>query len=160
MQIFKIYCVKACGWKFLDIGCSRIDTYRNLSESDDFETKLRSGKTKKTIKQQDRHILKLFYTQNLSVRSLFKDASVLMSKSMVYRWLQAITFLGYRKMRRTGILTKRYVHWPWNPVNSTNKLLSVLFSDEKKINLDCPKGSPYYWHDIRKEPRFFSAGNK
>ena len=40
----------------------------------------------------------------------------------------------------------------------------VLFSDEKKFNLDGPYGYQYYWYDLRKEKetwmsRNFGGGN-
>nr|CCA27188.1 hypothetical protein K07C6.14 Caenorhabditis elegans [Albugo laibachii Nc14] len=32
----------------------------------------------------------------------------------------------------------------------------VLFTNEKKLNLDRPDGWQYYWHDIRKNPETYS----
>ncbi|GBO37500.1 Transposable element Tc3 transposase [Araneus ventricosus] len=38
-----------------------------------------------------------------------------------------------------------------------DKWMTVLFSDEKKWNLDGREGNIKYWHDLRKEPRCFSS---
>jgi hypothetical protein len=44
---------------------------------------------------------------------------------------------------------KEHVTWK-------NQWKQVVFSDEKKFNLDRPDGAVYYWYDFRNEEQIFS----
>jgi len=47
---------------------------------------------------------------------------------------------------------KKYMAW-------TDEWEKVVFSDEKKFNLDGPDGCQFYWHDLRKEPEKMLSRN-
>jgi transposase len=91
-EVLQIYRLKALGMKVVDIarkiGRSKSGIYRILSKGDNFETKPRSGRPRKTTKRQDREIFRLVSTQNLSVRSISREVTVPVSKSTVHRRLQ------------------------------------------------------------------------
>ena len=50
----------------------------------------------------------------------------------------------------------KHLEWCREKVGWGSKWKQIVFSEEKKLNLDGPDGARYYWHDIRKEERFFS----
>ncbi|ULT93786.1 hypothetical protein L3Y34_003345 [Caenorhabditis briggsae] len=41
----------------------------------------------------------------------------------------------------------------------TSKWENIMFSDEKKWNLDGPDGNRNYWRDLQKDPQLFSRRN-
>ena len=45
---------------------------------------------------------------------------------------------------------KKILNWAKEMVSSEMKWNSVIFSDEKKLNLDGPDDYKYYCHDVKK----------
>ncbi len=68
--------------------------------------------------------------------------------------------LKYEKRKSCPKLTNAHINnrlnWAKEKVTWGSKWRTVLFSDEKKFNLDGPDGNQYYWHDLRKDSQYFS----
>ena len=57
--------------------------------------------------------------------------------------MRAVTWMNERDFRDR-------VDWVKNHINWDSEWRNVIFSDEKKFNLDVPDRLMYYWHDLRK----------
>ncbi|CAF1456458.1 unnamed protein product [Adineta ricciae] len=63
-----------------------------------------------------------------------------------------------KEKKRSPLLTKKLrLQWARHPMARDEKGWKVVWSEEKKFNLDDPDGFSYCWHDLRKEEEILST---
>ena len=113
-------------------------------------TETRGGKT--NFKQRGKCALKTLATKNLlSAREIKESLDMQASISTIQRHLKKDSLLKYGRMSSKPNLTpshkKSRIKWATNYVDLGLQWENVIFSDEKKFNLDGPDGCRKFWYD-------------
>lgn len=120
--------------------------------------KKRVGRTKCAISDRERRrILKEASNSTLSARQIKAKLNVNASLRTVQRTIKKCPHLKRMKLRRKPALKQHHkrarMEFAEKHIRWTNEWNNVVFTDEKKFNLDGPDGYDYYFHDLRKEER-------
>lgn len=108
-----------------------------------------------TTPQDRRAILRAASNSTLSVRRIKGKIGLKASKSTILRIIRKADYLKHLKIKKKTPLNEsrrnQRLSFAKQQIRWDREWHQVVFSDEKKFNLDGPDGYNFYFHDMRKE---------
>jgi transposase len=134
-----------------------------LSNPVEYNKKKRSGRKSKLSARDRRGIIKKASNSSISCKKIIDDLCLKVSRWTINRALQDSEIFTSQKKKSSPALTEAHKQYrlEWSREHMTWNLewQKMVWSDEKKFNLDGPDGFNYYWHDLRKEKCFSTKRN-
>lgn len=128
--------------------------------SENYGKKKRSGRPRRFSSTVKRAVLRELSVTGASSSSLVRRFNLNCDPSLVRKWAAESKHLKYEKCLSKPVLKTRHkmnrLTFAENYVTKGDFWQHVIFSDEKKFNLDGPDGCKYYWHDLRFDKKIMS----
>ncbi|KAG3210119.1 hypothetical protein PC129_g18877 [Phytophthora cactorum] len=139
---------------------SKTGIYQFLKNPEAYNTKKRSGRPSKLTEKDSRRLLRAAHTGKYSSTQLVVSLELPIKARRVRGILHNTPTLKNKKRKKAPALKPHHkierVKWAFPRACWTDTWKAVVFSDEKKFNLDGPDGFQYYWHDLRAEEQVYS----
>ncbi|KAG6948420.1 hypothetical protein JG687_00015486 [Phytophthora cactorum] len=117
----------------------------------------KGGRRPSLSKRHTRLLLRKASTGDFSAAKLKEGLSCPCSTRTIHRLVTRVDWLDYSKMDNTLSLMKEHklarVEWAKRMVVRPDAWEQIIFSDEKKFNLDGPDGLRHYWRDVHRPAR-------
>ena len=110
--------------------------------------------------REKRLLLRDLTNKSMSIREAKHVNGLTASVTTIWRSINVSPDIKFQKMKIMPSMESHHMtarlDWARNHMSWTSEWHKVVFSDEKKFNLDGPDGYKYYWHDLRREPQWVS----
>uniref|UniRef100_A0A7I4YE78 DDE_3 domain-containing protein n=1 Tax=Haemonchus contortus TaxID=6289 RepID=A0A7I4YE78_HAECO len=143
------------------IGRSRNCINEYLRNPDQYGKKNSPGRPRLLSAQDERTIGRVLSNSTKSLNRLRAEMRLLVSKTTVWRVIQRSESITREMMRRVPRLSERHkvARLQFAMKNASFDWTKVIWSDEKKFNLDGPDSRRGYWRDLRKAPLVLKRRN-
>ena len=142
------------------LGRSQCVVSHFLKDPDNYGYVVKKSRKKKVTERVKRVILNAASNKRISAAKIVRENSLDLSPRTVYRVINDSLHIIRQKKKKSPVISKvnkakrvdfAKKHMTWN-----TEWRKVVWTDEKKFNLDGPDGFRDYWHDLRKEELIFS----
>lgn len=128
-----------------------------------YGSKKRFGRVPKISPRTKRQICHYSSNNNVTAADIKAKLNLSVGVRRVCQILNDSNRFKWQKAKSKPSLKSNHINnrlvFARNHMSWVHQWQNIIFSDEKKFNLDGPDGCHYYWHDLRKEPRTVMSRN-
>ncbi|OQR89886.1 hypothetical protein ACHHYP_05967 [Achlya hypogyna] len=143
-----------------EVGRSPNVVARYIKDKDTYGVAKSPGRPPRLSSMALRHLFREAGKGRSSCREIVTNLNLPVKHRRVQQLLKKHPEIVYKKRKATPKLTPRHeqarVKFAQDQVTCRRDWTAVIFSDEKKFNLDGPDGWQYYWHKLGTEEHVYS----